>query len=53
MNCGKKYDLSEKKCPKRKCPVCGGKIETQYTEEEMREIKKQNDDMVVINTLLM
>ena len=53
MNCGKKYDLSEKKCPKRKCPVCGGKIETQYTEEEMREIQKQNDDMVVINTLLM
>ena len=53
MNCGKKYDLSEKKCPKRNCPVCGGKLETQYTEEEMREIKKQNDDMVVINTLLM
>ena len=55
MNCGKKYDLSEKKCTKRKCPECGGKMKTQYSEEELKEIQKQNDDMVVINinTLLM
>ena len=53
MNCGKKYDLSEKKCPKRKCPECGGKMKIQYTEEELKEIQKQNDDMVAINTLLM
>ena len=49
MNCGKKYDLSEKKCHNRKCPECGGKMKTQYSEEELKEIQKQNDDMVVIN----
>ena len=57
MNCGKKYDISEKKCHNqchnRKCPECGGKMKTQYSEEELKEIQKQNDDMVVINTLLM
>ena len=47
-DCGAKYDLSEKKCPK-----CGGKLETQYTEEELKEIQKQNEDMTVVNTLLM
>ena len=52
-DCGKKCDLSEKKCPKRKCPVCGGKLKKQFTEEELKEIQKQNDDMAVINTLLM
>ena len=45
--CGKKYDL-EKKCPK-----CGCKLKTQYTEEELKKIKKQNDDMTVINTMLL
>ena len=44
--CGKKYDL-EKKCPK-----CGCKLKTQYTEEELKKIQKQNDDMTVINTML-
>ena len=48
-DCGKKCDLSEKKCP-----VCGGKkLKKQFTEEELKEIQKQNDDMAVINTLLM
>jgi predicted amidophosphoribosyltransferase len=47
-DCGKKCDLSEKKCP-----VCGGKLKKQFTEEELKEIQKQNDDMTVINTLLM
>lgn len=53
MNCGKKYDLSEKKFLNQKCPECGGKMKTQHSEEELKEIQKQNDDMVVINTLLM
>ena len=31
-----------------------GKTEKkQFTEEELKEIRKQNDDMAVINTLLM
>ena len=47
-DCGEKCDLSEKKCP-----VCGGKLKIQFTEEELKEIRKQNDDMAVINTLLM
>ena len=48
MDCGEKCDLSEKKCPK-----CGGKLKKHYSEEEIREIQKQNDDMAVINTFLM
>ena len=48
IDCGKKYDLSEKKCP-----VCGEKLKKQFTEEELKEIQKQNDDMAVISTLLM
>ena len=47
-NCKEKYDLKEKKCPK-----CGRKFKKQYTEEELKEIQKQNDDTMVINTLLM
>jgi predicted nucleic acid-binding Zn-ribbon protein len=53
INCGTKYDLSEKMCPKRKCPECGGKLKMQYTQEELKEIQKQNDDMVPINTFLL
>ena len=37
----------------KKCPVCRGKLKKQFTEEELKEIQKQNDDMAVINTLLM
>ena len=47
-DCGEKCSLSEKKCP-----VCGGKLKKQFTEEELMKIQKQNDDMAVINTLLM
>ena len=47
-NCKEKYDLKEKKCLK-----CGRKLKKQYTEEELKEIRKQNDDAMVINTLLM
>ena len=48
VDCGEKCDLWEKKCP-----VCGGKLKRQFTEEELKEIRKQNDDMAVINTLVM
>jgi len=47
-DCREKCDLSEKICP-----VCRGKLKKQFTEEELKEIRKQNDDMAVINTLLM
>ena len=46
-NCKEKYDLEEKKCPK-----CCRKLKKQYTEEELKEIQKQNDDTMVIDTLL-
>ena len=48
VDCGENCDLTEKKCP-----VCGGKLKKQFTEEELKDIQKQNDDMAVINTLLM
>ena len=55
-NCKEKYDLKEKKCPqcggKLKKQYTGGKLKKQYTEEELKEIQKQNDDTMVIDTLL-
>ena len=48
ITCNKEYDEKQKKCP-----VCGCKLKSKYTPEQMKEIKKQNDDMTVINTLLM
>ena len=47
-----------KKCEKgcdgtsKECPVCGEKLTKEYTEEELEQVKKQNDDFTVINTLL-
>ena len=46
-NCGKQYDLSVKKCPE-----CGGKLKEQFTEAELEEIKKQNDDFTAISTFM-
>lgn len=46
--CNKSYDESYKKCP-----VCGKKLETQYTKEELEQIKKENEDMMIIDTLIM
>ncbi len=37
----------------KKCPVCGSKLKKVLTEEEEKEIQKQNDDFTVINTMLM
>ena len=48
VDCGEKCDLSEKKCS-----VCGRKLKRQFTEEELKDIQEQNDEMAVINTLLM
>lgn len=45
--CGKEFDIK-----KKKCPVCGEKLRIDYSEEELKEIKKQNDDMVAINTMM-
>ena len=45
--CGKQYDLSVKKCPE-----CGGKLKEQFTEEELEEIKKQNDDFTAISNFM-
>lgn len=46
--CNKEFDEKQKKCP-----VCGNKLKSKYTLKELEEIKKQNDDMTVINTMLM
>ena len=45
--CGKRFDLKEKKCPD-----CGCKLKKEYTEEELKAIQQQNDDMTVINTTM-
>lgn len=45
--CSKKYDMEQKKCSE-----CSSKLKKMYTEEELEEIKKQNDDSVVINSML-
>ena len=42
-DCGKKCDLSEKKCP-----VCGGKLKKQFTEEELKDIQEQNDENIYL-----
>ena len=46
-NCGNRVDLSVKKCPE-----CGGKLKKQFTEEELEEIKKQNDDFTAISNFM-
>lgn len=48
IKCNKEFDENRKKCP-----VCGSKLKPIYTQEELEEIKKQNDDMTVINMMLM
>lgn len=48
IKCNKEFDEKQKKCP-----VCGSKLKPKYTPEELEEIKKQNDDMTVINTMMM
>jgi len=45
--CKKEYDDKTKKCFD-----CKVKLQAVYTDEELREIQKQNDDFTVINTML-
>ncbi|MBQ9960123.1 MAG: hypothetical protein IJP01_07175, partial [Oscillospiraceae bacterium] len=47
VHCGKEFDEAAKKCPE-----CGKRLKTVLTKEEQKEIEKQNDDMVAINTML-
>ncbi len=46
--CRKQFDEKQKKCP-----VCGKRLKKQYTEQELKNIQKENDDITVINTFLM
>lgn len=46
--CDKNFNEEEKKCP-----ICGKRLLKQYTEDELKLIRQQNDDMTVIDTLIM
>ncbi|MDR0838139.1 MAG: hypothetical protein LBN99_00690 [Oscillospiraceae bacterium] len=46
-NCNEDYERALKKCP-----VCGEKLKEHYTEEEMAQIQKENDDVAAITTML-
>ena len=48
VKCEKDYD-----CTLKKCPVCGKKLIKKYSEKELEEIKKQDDDFTTISTLFM
>lgn len=45
--CNKEYDEKIKKCPD-----CDKKLKNVPTQEELEEMKKQNDDMVAINIMM-
>ncbi len=46
--CKKEYALDVKKCK-----TCGRRLKEKLTEEEQKELQKQNDDFTVVNTMLM
>ena len=46
--CNRDFD-----CTFKKCPTCAERLETKYTEEELAKIKKENEDLMIINTLIM
>ncbi|MDR0812925.1 MAG: hypothetical protein LBO63_02835 [Oscillospiraceae bacterium] len=46
-HCSREYDSALKKCPD-----CGGKLRENYTEEELEQIQKEDDDFTVVSTLL-
>ena len=47
--CKRQYPYREKKCPQ-----CGKRLKKRYTQAELEEIRKQNDDMsVVLNMFFM
>ena len=37
----------------KKCSICGKKLKVILSEQEQKELQKQNDDFAVINTILM
>ncbi len=37
----------------KRCPSCGIKLKVILTEEEQKELQKQNDDFTVISTMMM
>jgi len=47
VKCNKEFNKTSKKCP-----ICGKKLKEVFTEEELKELRKQNDDMVAINTMM-
>ncbi len=34
------------------CPLCGNKLKPVLSEDEQKELQKQNDDFTVINTMM-
>lgn len=44
--CKKKFECSFKKCPN-----CGSRLEKQYTEEELKKMQKESEDITVINNM--
>ena len=47
VHCNKGFDEATKKCSE-----CGKRLKVVLTKEEQEELKKQNDDMVAINTMM-
>ena len=47
VHCNKEFDEVTKKCSE-----CGKRLKVVLTKEEQEELKKQNDDMVAINTMM-
>ena len=47
VHCNKEFDEATKKCSE-----CGKRLKVVLTKEEQEELKKQNDDMVAINTMM-
>ena len=37
----------------KKCPTCGKKLKVILSEQEQKELQKQNDDFTAVNTMLM
>ena len=47
VHCNKEFDEATKKCSE-----CGKRLKVELTKEEQEEVKKQNDDMVAIHTMM-
>ena len=47
VHCNKEFDEEAKKCSE-----CGKRLKVVLTKEEQEELKKQNDDMVAIDTMM-